>query len=83
MKSLLLTTIVALGIAATPTLAKEQKGFVTLTYNGHHVDIPIGIAAQVCGRSASYIAKHRTFTCTVSAQTHNRAFLNFVNKSKS
>jgi hypothetical protein len=82
MKSLLLATIVALGIAATPTLANQQKGFVMVTYNTHHVSIPIGIAAQVCRKSANYFAKHRTYTCTVSGHTHNKAFLNFVSKNK-
>jgi hypothetical protein len=82
MKSLLLSTIVALALATTPALTAEKKGFVRIIYKEHRISIPIGIASQVCGHSASYIAKHRnTFSCTVSSNTQNKAFLNFINKS--
>jgi hypothetical protein len=89
MKSLLLTTAIALSIAATPAFAKKE-GFVTVTVsnisgvpNGR-VAIPIGIAAQVCGVSASKIAKHRdSFHCTVTQPHVTRSFLNFVTKNKS
>ena len=82
MKSLLLSTVLALALVTTPALAAEKKGFVRVTYKEHRMSIPIGIASQVCGQSASYIAKHRnTFSCTVSSTTQNKAFLNFINKS--
>ena len=90
MKSLLLGTLIALGIAATPALAQQKEGFVTVTTqnvtgvpNGQ-VNVPIGIAAQVCGVSASEIAKNRdAFRCTVTQPHATKSFLNFVTKNKS
>jgi hypothetical protein len=85
MKSLLLATIVALGIVVTPTLAAQKKGHVTVSYLGQSVRVPIGIAAQVCPNvSAKDIAHHRTGTiCVLNHQTTNKAFLNYIHKGQS
>jgi hypothetical protein len=85
MKSLLLATIVALGIATTPTLAAEKKGLVRVSYLGQVVKVPIGIAAQVCPSvSAKDIAHNRTgIICVLHHQSRNKAFLNYVHNTKS
>jgi hypothetical protein len=90
MKSLLVSTMVALVIAATPALAQQKAEHVRVTVqnvtgvpNGP-VEVPIGIAAQVCGKSASEIAKNRNnLNCIVTQPHVTKAFLNFVTKSKS
>jgi len=90
MKSLVVSTMLALGLVVTPALAQEKAGHVTVQVqnvtglpNGS-VKVPIGIAAQVCGKSASEIAKNRdSFRCTVTQPHANKAFLNFVTKNKS
>ena len=82
MKVMLLSSAIIMALAATPSLAAQKSGFVTVTYNSKRVSVPIGIASQVCGHSASYIAKHRdSFRCTVRSTTQNKAFLNLIKRN--
>lgn len=69
----------------------QQEGLVNVAVgdigvdalNGTQVQVPIGIAAQVCGVNANVIAEQGDTAledCEVTQETANEAFLNFVQK---
>jgi hypothetical protein len=92
---LILTSIAALGLATAPLLAQtqNQEGLVNVAVgdigidalNNTNVQVPIGIAAQVCGVDANIIAKQKEqalTNCKVDQTNANEAFLNFVSKKR-
>ena len=61
----------ALGVAASPAPAAQQSGLVNVDLTGNTIQVPIGIAANVCGVSANVLASN-TFggngVCTSSSR---------------
>jgi hypothetical protein len=91
MKRLLVPIALAASIVSGASYAAEQNGLVNVKVgdigvdglNNTTVQVPVGIAAQVCGVDANVIAKQRdeaVTNCTVTKQTANQAFLNYVTK---
>lgn len=48
-------SVVALSIFAAPVLA-QQSGLVNVNVEGNNVQVPVGLAAQVCGIDANVLA---------------------------
>lgn len=75
--------------------AQQQNGLVTVNVqdieavNGNTVQIPIGIAAQVCPNldvnalTDEQRGGTEPIDCTVTQESANEAFTNFVSKNKS
>ncbi len=87
--------VVALGLVGAPAYAQnqDQGGLVNVAtgdigidaLNNTTVQVPIGIAAQVCGVDANVIAeqKEEALTdCKVDQSSASESFINFVRKKK-
>ncbi len=91
----IITATVALGVLAGAAYAQDQDqgGLVNVAVgdigvdalNNTNVQVPIGIAAQVCGVDANIIAEQgddAVADCEVTQESANTAFMNFVSKKK-
>ena len=87
--------VVALGLLTGASYAQDQDqgGLVNVAtgdigidaLNNTTVQVPIGIAAQVCGVNANVIAeqKEEALTdCKVDQSTATQSFINYVSKKK-
>ena len=87
--------VIALGLLTGASYAQDQDqaGLVNVAtgdigidaLNNTTVQVPIGIAAQVCGVNANVIAeqKEEALTdCKVDQSTATQSFINFVSKKK-
>jgi hypothetical protein len=90
MKSIIASAF-AVTMMAGVAFAQTQGGLVNVqtgdigvdALNNTTVQVPIGIAAQVCGVDANVIAKQRDqalTNCKVDQQSANTAFMNYVTK---
>lgn len=65
-------SVVALAIFAAPVLA-QQSGLVNVSVDGNNVQVPVGIAAQVCGLDVNALAADFVGTeqvaCDIDAET--------------
>jgi hypothetical protein len=90
-----MAAVVAVGLVGAPAFAQnqDQGGLVNVAtgdigidaLNNTTVQVPIGIAAQVCGVDANVIAeqKEEALTdCKVDQSTASESFINFVSKKK-
>jgi hypothetical protein len=72
MKTLLATAGLVLSVAVSPALA-QQEGLVNVNVEGVAVQVPVGIAAQVCGVDANVLADQFVGTenvvCDIDQQT--------------
>lgn len=95
MKHLITSATVALGLMAGAAYAQNQNqgGLVNVAVGDIGIDalqntnvqVPIGIAAQVCGVDANVIAQQgqgALADCKVDQTNANEAFMNFVSKKK-
>jgi len=77
----------AVGMASSAALAQQQEGLVNVNVSGTQVQVPIGIAAQVCGVSVDALVIDESNTVTDCELTQedvaqNEAFQNFVNRGQ-
>lgn len=92
---LLIAAAIASGMMASAAYAQTQgqNGLVNVAVgdigidalNNTTVQVPIGIAAQVCGVDANVIAQDRDNAltdCKVTQESANKSFINFVSKKK-
>ncbi|HZP19037.1 MAG TPA: hypothetical protein VFB16_02410 [Bauldia sp.] len=92
MKTIAAIAGLALALASGSAFAAaSQEGLVNVktgdigvpALNNTTVQVPIGIAAQVCGVDANVIAKDRDTAlanCTVTQTSANKDFMNFIQK---
>jgi hypothetical protein len=89
MRKILIASTVAAGLIAAPAAAAQQNGLVNVdvsnvlnnlsllngSLNNNTVQVPIGVAAAVCGINANVIAKQRQGNANYScpAKTVNNA----------
>src|SRR5687767_1273075 len=58
LRSTMAAAVLALAVAAGPTFAQQQEGLVNVNVEGVNVQVPVGVAAQVCPNvSANVIAQ--------------------------
>lgn len=86
-KKLVLASVAAFALSAGSALAQQQAGLVNVNVSGTQVQVPIGIAAQVCGVSvdALVIDESNTITnCELTQEdvAQNEAFQNFENRGQ-
>jgi hypothetical protein len=66
-----LASAASLGVAAAPAPAAPQNGLVNVDLTGNTIQVPIGVAANVCGVSANVLAAN-TFggnaVCTAASR---------------
>ncbi len=98
MKTILLASALAFGLAGGAYAQNQnQDGLVNVAVGdvaalndigvlqGASVQVPIGIAAQVCGVNANVIAEQREEAltdCKVDQTSATESFMNFVSKKK-
>lgn len=80
MKRVITVVLAALMLAmsAAPALATTQKGLVNVNVEDVAVQVPIGVAANVCGVDANILAQHKgdnTPVCDADASAIPTAFL--------
>jgi hypothetical protein len=66
------TVAAILAFTASPVLAAQQKGLVNVSVDGNNVQVPIGVAAEVCGVSVDLIqaaAEENRTACKIDQQT--------------
>lgn len=96
MNKLFLAVPFAMALMVSGASAQQQEGLVTVNVEDTEilnelslqapiqVQVPIGIAAQVCGLDANVIAKQRkddeNFAC--DAENSSQAFANLVSKQQ-
>ena len=97
MKKLMLAVPFAMALAfSTPASAQQQEGLVTVNVSDNEilnelqlsapidVQVPIGIAANVCGIDANVIAEQRkddeSWSC--EAENTSQAFANLVSRQQ-
>lgn len=91
----IVTVTIALGLLAGAAYAQDQdqNGLVNVAVgdigvdalNNTSVQVPIGIAAQVCGVDANIIARQgddALADCTVTQESANEAFLTFLSEKQ-
>lgn len=88
---LMASTVIAALASGAAFAAQTQEGLVNVAtgdigvdaLNNTNVQVPIGIAAQVCGVDANVIAKQgqgAVANCKVTQESANKAFMNYVTK---
>lgn len=93
MKILTAATL-TIGLLASSAYAQNQEGLVNVAVgdigidalNNTTVQVPIGIAAQVCGVDANVIAQDRDnalTNCKVTQESANDSFIKYISKKKS
>jgi hypothetical protein len=55
-----MTALMALGLLATPASAAQQSGLVNLNVEDNTVQIPVALAANVCGVTVAILAQDLT-----------------------
>lgn len=56
--AILAASAVSLGVAAGPASAAQQSGLVNVDITGNTVQVPVAVAADVCGVQANVIASN-------------------------
>src|SRR5205823_10196509 len=52
------SALLALGLSAAPAAAATQRGLVNVALTGNTVQVPVAVAADICGVQANVIASN-------------------------
>jgi hypothetical protein len=73
LRSTMAAAALALAVAAGPAFAQQQEGLVNVNVEGNNVQVPVGVAAQVCPNVAANVLAQavntQTAVCEIDQQT--------------